>query len=63
MINIINFINILQKKKKKENAQKCISPKRKREREIINSANKSVKYPLGRKKKKAKEERGRIILT
>lgn len=56
MINIINFINILQKKeKKKENAQKCISPKRKREREIINSANKSVKYPLGRKKKKQKK--------
>lgn len=53
---------MLQKKKKKENAQKCISPKRKREKEIINSANKSVKYPLGRKKK-AKEERGRIILT
>lgn len=62
MINIINFNNMLQKKKKKENAQKCISPKRKKEREIINSANKSVKYPLGRKKK-AKEERGRIILT
>lgn len=58
MINIINFINILQKKKKKkENAQKCISPKRKREREIINSANKSVKYPLGRKKKSKRRER------
>lgn len=40
-----------------------LSQEKEREREIINSANKSVKYPLGRKKKKAKEERGRIILT
>lgn len=63
MINIINFINILQKKKKKENAQKCISPKRKREREIINSANKSVKYPLGKKKGKRGERKDHSDLT
>lgn len=63
MINIINFINILQKKKKKENAQKCISPKRKRERErlLIPRINPSSIRLEG--KKKAKEERGRIILT
>lgn len=64
MINIINFINILQKKKKERKCTKMyLSQEKEREREIINSANKSVKYPLGKKKGKRGERKDHSDLT
>lgn len=62
MINIINFINILQKKKKERKCTKMyLSQEKERERLLIPRINPSSIRLEG--KKKAKEERGRITLT
>lgn len=61
MINIINFINILQKKKRKKMHKNVSLPReRERERLLIPRINPSS---IRLEKNKEKEERGRIILT
>lgn len=60
---IINFINILQKKKKRKKMHKNVSLPRERERERLLIPRINPSSIRLERKKKAKEERGRITLT